>query len=160
MPAKPIKYGIKVWMGADSANGYVCNFDVYLGNSNDKQRIHGLGYDVVMKIIEPYMNKIHHGFLITFFQVPNFSNIWKCRTRMYVLLFDATEKDCRHVRRKNFKTLENLYWREGGTSFLPNGTINVMLLFYQPISRRESLLALLSVKREGETYAVSDLFHL
>ena len=30
MPAKPTKYGIKVWMVADSGNGYVLNFDVYL----------------------------------------------------------------------------------------------------------------------------------
>ena len=31
MPAKPTKYGIKVWMAADSQNGYVTNFSVYLG---------------------------------------------------------------------------------------------------------------------------------
>lgn len=30
-PAKPIKYGIKIWMTADSRNGFVLNFDVYLG---------------------------------------------------------------------------------------------------------------------------------
>lgn len=28
MPAKPTKYGIKMWMAADSSNGYVLNFDV------------------------------------------------------------------------------------------------------------------------------------
>ena len=33
MPAKPTKYGIKVWMAADSSNGYVLNFDVYLGKA-------------------------------------------------------------------------------------------------------------------------------
>lgn len=27
-PAKPIKYGIKIWMTADSSNGFVLNFDV------------------------------------------------------------------------------------------------------------------------------------
>ncbi|KAK3747127.1 hypothetical protein QZH41_004407 [Actinostola sp. cb2023] len=31
MPAKPTKYGIKVWMAADAKNGFVANFDVYLG---------------------------------------------------------------------------------------------------------------------------------
>ena len=31
MPAKPTKYGIKVWMAANSQNGYVCNYSVYLG---------------------------------------------------------------------------------------------------------------------------------
>ena len=33
MPAKPTKYGIKVWMAADSSNGYVLNFDIYLQGS-------------------------------------------------------------------------------------------------------------------------------
>ncbi|KAK3750318.1 hypothetical protein QZH41_010822, partial [Actinostola sp. cb2023] len=45
MPAKPTKYGIKVWMATDSSNGYVLNFDVYLGSEEGKQRIHGLGYE-------------------------------------------------------------------------------------------------------------------
>ena len=50
MPAKPTKYGIKVWMAADAKNGYVSNFAVYLGQAeNNRRRIHGLGYDVVMK---------------------------------------------------------------------------------------------------------------
>ena len=26
-----MKYRVKVWMSADSSNGYVLNFDVYLG---------------------------------------------------------------------------------------------------------------------------------
>ena len=31
MPAKPTKYRIKVWVRADSHNGYVNEFDVYVG---------------------------------------------------------------------------------------------------------------------------------
>ena len=50
MPAKPNKYGIKFWMAADSSNGYVLNFDVYLGKELDgRLRIYGLGFDVVQK---------------------------------------------------------------------------------------------------------------
>ena len=60
MPAKPTKYGIKVWMAADSSNGYVLNFDVYLGKEANQRRIYGLGYDVVTKMIRPFMNKNHH----------------------------------------------------------------------------------------------------
>ena len=67
MPAKPTKYGIKVWMAADSKNGYVVNFDVYLGSKEGAQRIHGLGYDVVIKMIKPYMNKNHHVYFDNFF---------------------------------------------------------------------------------------------
>ena len=55
MPAVPTKYGIKVWMAADAKNGYVSNLAVYLGQAeNNHRRIHGLGYDVVMKMTEPF----------------------------------------------------------------------------------------------------------
>lgn len=67
MPAKPTKYGIKVWMAADSSNGYVLNFDVYLGKETGQRRIHGLGYDVVTKMITPFMNKNHHVYFDNFF---------------------------------------------------------------------------------------------
>ncbi|XP_022805006.1 piggyBac transposable element-derived protein 4-like [Stylophora pistillata] len=68
MPAKPTKYRIKVWMAADSSNGYVLNFDVYLGKEADGcRRIHGLGYDVVTKLIRPFMNRNHHVFFDNFF---------------------------------------------------------------------------------------------
>lgn len=43
MPAKPTKYGIKVWMAADSSNGYVLNFDVYSGKETNRRRIFSLG---------------------------------------------------------------------------------------------------------------------
>lgn len=43
MPAKPTKYGIKVWMAADSSNGYVLNFDVYSGKETNRPRIFSLG---------------------------------------------------------------------------------------------------------------------
>ena len=68
MPAKPTKYGIKVWMAADSSNGYVLNFDVYLGKDpNQRPRIYGLGYDVVTNMIRPFMNKNHHVYFDNFF---------------------------------------------------------------------------------------------
>ena len=55
MPAKPTKYGIKVWMAADAKKGYVSNSAVYLSHAeNNHRRIHSLGYDVVMKMTEPF----------------------------------------------------------------------------------------------------------
>lgn len=67
MPAKPTKYGIKVRIAADSSDGYVLNFDVYLGKEVDACRpIYGLGYDVVTKLIRPYMNRNHHVFFDIF----------------------------------------------------------------------------------------------
>ena len=67
MPARTTKYGIKVWIAADSSNGYVLNFDVYLGKDPRLQRIHGLGYDVVTKMITPFMNRNYHVYFDNFF---------------------------------------------------------------------------------------------
>ena len=67
MPAKPTKYGIKVWMAADSQNGYVNNFSVYLGKEANVPRVNGLGYDVVMKMATPFLKKHRHIFFDNFF---------------------------------------------------------------------------------------------
>jgi len=49
MPMKPIKRGIKMWCRADSTNGYLCDFDIYTGKSQQGVQ-HGLGYSVVTKL--------------------------------------------------------------------------------------------------------------
>lgn len=68
MAAKPNKHGIKVWMATDSSNGYILNFDVYLGKENDVRRhIYGLGYEVVTKLVRPFMNRNHRVFFDNFF---------------------------------------------------------------------------------------------
>ena len=55
MPAKLTKYGVKGWMAANAKNGYISNFAVYLDQAEKNcHRIHGLGYDVVMKMTEFY----------------------------------------------------------------------------------------------------------
>lgn len=67
MPKKPTKYGIKVWMAADSSNGYVLNFNTYLGKEPGQTLTHGLGYRVVTRLVEPFMNAKHHIFFDNFF---------------------------------------------------------------------------------------------
>mgnify|MGYP001794879000 CR=1 FL=1 len=62
LPTEPTKYGIKIWMATDFSNGYVLNFNVYFGSEEGRRRIHGLGYDVVMNMIEPYLSKQQHVF--------------------------------------------------------------------------------------------------
>jgi len=63
---KAHKILIKVWMAVDPSNGYVSNLNVYLGKEEQWQ-IHGLGYDVVTKMITPFMNKNHQVYLDSFF---------------------------------------------------------------------------------------------
>jgi hypothetical protein len=89
IPAKPTKYGIKVWMIADSPNGFVANFSVYLGKEDeDARRIHGLGYNVVMKMAEPFLNKHRHIFCDNFFT----------SVRLFAHLLDQNTYACGTVR--------------------------------------------------------------
>ena len=50
LPKKPIKRGFKVWVRADSHNGYLCNFEIYTGK--EKSTEVNLGAKVVKKAIE------------------------------------------------------------------------------------------------------------
>ena len=56
-------------MAADASNGYVVNCSVYLKSERKNRRIHGLGYDVVMKMARPFLNAIIISSLIIIFQV-------------------------------------------------------------------------------------------
>lgn len=52
MKDKPTKWGIKLWVLADSSNGYTIDFDIYIGRGAGRNvSEHGLGYDVVMRLM-------------------------------------------------------------------------------------------------------------
>jgi hypothetical protein len=68
MKNKPIKWGIKLWVLEDSSNGYTIDFNVYIGKSeHEEQSGNGLGYDVVMKLVDPYLGQGYHVFFYIFF---------------------------------------------------------------------------------------------
>ena len=67
MPAKPTKYGIKVWARADSQNGYVSEFEVYVGRPAGGQREIDLGRKVVCKLTEKIKGKNHHIYFDNYF---------------------------------------------------------------------------------------------
>ena len=62
MPLKPVKRGIKVWVLADSHNGYFHKFQVYTGKegSGEKQ----LGQRVVKDLTQELKGKHHHPFFL------------------------------------------------------------------------------------------------
>ena len=65
-PMKPVKRGIKVWVLADSHNGYFKKFQVYTGK--DENRVeHGLGERVVKTLTAELHGKHHHAFFDNFF---------------------------------------------------------------------------------------------
>ena len=65
---KPTKWGIKLWVLADSSNGYTVDFNIYIGRAAGQSiGEHGLGYDVVMLLMAPYLGKGYHLFVDNFY---------------------------------------------------------------------------------------------
>ena len=78
LPKKPKKWGIKIWVLADSSIGYVSGFDVYTGASERSED--GLAYSVVMNLMDPYISLYHRLYIDNFYTSPK-------------LLLDLLDKD-------------------------------------------------------------------
>jgi hypothetical protein len=96
MPAKPTKWGIKVWELADSHNGFVLNMQVYTGKAGvqgpglqDAGREDvGLGHRVVEYLTRPYHRLNHHIYmLITSSTLSTWQRTWKRRVHIYVVQY-------------------------------------------------------------------------
>ena len=65
---KPTKWGIKLWVMADSSNAYVQDFNIYIGKQAGwVVSKHGLGYDVVMTLMQNYLDQGYHLFIDNFY---------------------------------------------------------------------------------------------
>ena len=71
MKAEPTKWGVKVWVCADSWNGYISAFDIYTGKDPAKP-LHpkGLGYGVVMHLMENHCGKDYSLYTNNFYTSP------------------------------------------------------------------------------------------
>ena len=65
LPKKPTKWGVKVFVNAESTTGYVLTFDVYTGGSETTST-----HDTVMKLMEKYLDKGHKLFTDNFYSSP------------------------------------------------------------------------------------------
>ena len=70
MPLKPVKRGIKVWVIADSHNGYFQKFEVYSEKKGDSAE-KGLGAKVVKSLTSELHKKHHHVFFDNYFTSVN-----------------------------------------------------------------------------------------
>lgn len=61
MPMKPIKRGFKVWARADSHSGYLYQFQVYAGKTENVET--GLGSNVVLTLCQSLINETYMGHL-------------------------------------------------------------------------------------------------
>lgn len=65
---KPTPWGIKIWCCVEAKLVYILNFQVYTGKKITTD--HGLGYNVVMNMLEPYLDRCHEVFFDNFFSSP------------------------------------------------------------------------------------------
>lgn len=70
MPAKPVKFGVKNWVLADSVYPYVCNFQIYTGH-DERTPEHGLSKHVVMDLIQPYLDRGYRLYVDNFYSSPH-----------------------------------------------------------------------------------------
>ena len=68
MPKKPVRRGLKVWMRADSMNGYVSEFQVYVGKEKSSEK--GLGARVVKDLTRKITHRNFHIYCDNFFTSP------------------------------------------------------------------------------------------
>ncbi len=67
---KPTKWGFKLWCLCDSHNGYTSCFSVYRGKNGEVRTSNGLGYDVVMSLMEPYLLEGYSLYIDNFYTSP------------------------------------------------------------------------------------------
>ena len=73
LPLKPIKRGFKIWVRADSTNGYICDFSVYTGKEEDSVE-RDLGPKVVKKLAQPLAGGNYHVYFDNFFSTVKLFN--------------------------------------------------------------------------------------
>ena len=68
MPAKPIKWGIKVWALCESATGYMVRYQIYTGKEGDQE--HGLSHRVVKDLVKPFYGTYPEIYMDNFYTSP------------------------------------------------------------------------------------------
>jgi hypothetical protein len=78
MKDKPVKFGFKLWVLADSATGYTIDFNIYTGR-REAASDHGLGHDVVFKLIDSLKGEGFCVYFDNFYTSPQLLNSLKER---------------------------------------------------------------------------------
>ena len=119
LPKKPVKRGFKVWVRADSINGYICDFDIYTGKQDAPQK--NLGANVVRKLSQPLAGGNYHLYFDNFFSTVDLfetlldDGLYACgtfrkdrkRSQKRLLVPHKVRNACIHVqkpRENNFET--------------------------------------------------------
>lgn len=82
MPSKPIRFGFKLFVLADSTCGYTVDFKVYLGKTTVVANNMPMTEAVVMDLTEPYLRQGYHLFVDNFYtSLPLLARLYDQGTR-------------------------------------------------------------------------------
>ena len=115
------QWGPKVWVGADSSNGYTFKFDFYRGSRFEPPGPNGLAYEVVMKIMRGLLDKSYHCHLDNFYTSPKLckdlftrktNTTGTCRANRAQLLFKQTRLNKGDLVYMRHRSLLAVKWRD------------------------------------------------
>ena len=80
-PDKPDKYGLKSYEVCDSQNAYCYGFHMYTGKDGTPPSRNGKTYDLVMKLMQPYLHRGHTLFVDNYYTSPAlFTDLYEAGT--------------------------------------------------------------------------------
>nr|XP_055042852.1 piggyBac transposable element-derived protein 4-like [Misgurnus anguillicaudatus] len=129
MKAKPTKWGFKLFVLADSSNGYTVDFSVYTGKNNFPTG-HGLSYDAVTSLLDcKTLGSGYHVYMDNFYTSP------KLLTDMFAMKFGAcgTYRDFRKECPRDATNALSKQSPRGSIRWIRNGP----LLFVKWMDTRE-----------------------
>lgn len=92
MPAKPSKYGIKLWWITDSRTAFPLRCQIYTG-SQQTISSHGRAYDVVMYLMEGYLNTGRNLTIDNYFTSIELALKLKDKKQLLLVLFGKTKRE-------------------------------------------------------------------
>ena len=121
LPAKPVKYGIKVWVRADSTNGYACEFQVYVGRPHGVRTEVGLGKRVVLDLTRRLAGTRSHIYFDNYFtsvqllEELSARNLYRCGTVKSIAVGLPDEMRVTRAKRGHpkLKPGESKVWQKG-----------------------------------------------
>ena len=121
VPKKPVKFGVKNWVLADSARPYVCNFQIYTGK-DEATAEQGLSSCVVFDLMEPYLDKGHKLFTDNFYSSPMlFKKLYEKNTLACGTVWQDRQGMPKNLQAKNLKDL-----KKGESRFLKHECLTLV----------------------------------
>ncbi|XP_069170372.1 piggyBac transposable element-derived protein 4-like [Procambarus clarkii] len=113
-PNKPDKYGVKLYMLAESTSGYIYGFDVYCGIGQTIM-------ETVTGLMRPLLNKGHHLYMDNFYNSVTLTEklrevgVYTCGT---IRLVRGAPKDLQHIAKTKIDVDTTVYRRKDNTFIL------------------------------------------